>query len=574
MHKKKRNLLSNEAFTVSVRVNNSDWKKLKKEKEKSLKKLKKTFIKPDDLQTVLNQSNDCAKQFIKNNGYQFNEVINAYNKISFPDDPIKRELVLRKELNKHYKNREETKSKALAIYIAFQHTKLQLSHSDIEWKNTLGLKRLQSNLKAEEYFEHLLNIMFSFLQKFPKLDSTKKLPDDIERVFQLWNSRNYAKKEFENNCIAYEKTTDVSDKHFIIVSIIDYLERRYKFNPQYRTELISWCKKDIELYEQILIQFHEHQIFSIDEKIKFRDDPALKQKILESITLESVKRLKDYFVPRLNSYDTLKSIYESDKNDEQLALLEKIGDKIGYRKDKNNVYATTEVEKPEEVDFSAITQTIEIKKSEKKGKLAFLNSKGDICSTEEAFKDYMEQRDWKVMRAEVSFWQAMFCLSFWEEIFIDMHPPIKGQDIPQDLFNGDDFYLERQFKIDTKYAFIEKQNLKTFINKQIRNYSNNWTRLIYNGDQDMIAYFETDIVQTFLENIEPNIFAKIVYRIAKNPKDNRAGVSDFIIWNEQDLKMVEVKKIREKIRDSQKSWIDWMLKENIPNEVVRVKGIT
>lgn len=562
------------AFTVTVHVENDDWKKRKKEKERALKKLKKSFVKTNDLQHILNIADSCARQFIENHGYETDEIVETYNQIKLPDDPIKCELALRKELNKHYKNREDVKSKNLAIYIAFQHVKLQLSYTKFEWKNFLGLKRLQSNLKAEEYFDSLLKIMFYVLQTFPKLDSSKKLPDDIERIFQLWNSRNYAEKAYQKNCAAYEKVDSASDKHFIINDIIDYLERRYKFNPQYREELISWCKRDVELYEQFLIEFHEHQIFSIEDQMRFRDSPKLKQQKLDTIKLEHITRLKEYTIPRLNSYDVLEAIFKKDRNISQLAWLEAIGTKIKYSQNGNDLEIVPKTEEPEEIDYSYITKTIEVPKSGEKGKLAFLTSKGDACSTEVAYRDYMEQRNWSVMRAEVSFWQAMFCLSFWEEIFEDMHPPVKGYDIPRDLFSGEDFYYERQFKIDRKYDFLQEQSLKAFINEKIKNYRSNWTRLIYNGDQDMVAYFETSIVQEFLERIEPEMFAKIVYRIAQNPNENRAGVSDFVVWNEKELKMIEVKKVREKIRDSQKSWIAWMLEQSIPNEIVRVKGVS
>ncbi len=224
-------------------------------------------------------------------------------------------------------------------------------------------------------------------------------------------------------------------------------------------------------------------------------------------------------------------------------------------------------------DLSTITHIIEIPRSGQKGKHAFLNSKGELCSTEDAFKDYMEQQNWEVMRAEVSFWQAMFCLSFWEEIFFEMGNPTKGNDIPHDLFRGEEFYSNRKDLIDQKFHFIKQQNLQNFINQQIKKYRNNWTRLIHDDDQDLIMYFESVIAQSFLKRIDPTTFAKFVYRIAQNPNENRAGVSDFVIWNDFELKMVEVKRVKEPIRASQQLWIDWMINDGIPTETVRVKGV-
>lgn len=229
--------------------------------------------------------------------------------------------------------------------------------------------------------------------------------------------------------------------------------------------------------------------------------------------------------------------------------------------------------KTKTTDLSTITHIIEVPKSVQKGKHAFLNSKGETCSTEDAFKDYMEQQNWEVMRAEVSFWQAMFCLSFWEEIFFEMGNPTRENDIPYDLFRGEEFYSNRKVMIDQKFNFIKQQNLQNFINKQIKNYRNHWTRLIYDDDQNFIMYFESVIVQSFLKKIDRITFAKFVYRIAQNPNENRAGVADFVIWNDFELKMVEVKRVKEQVRASQQLWIDWMLNDGIPTEIVRVRGV-
>lgn len=42
----------------------------------------------------------------------------------------------------------------------------------------------------------------------------------------------------------------------------------------------------------------------------------------------------------------------------------------------------------------------------------------------------------------------------------------------------------------------------------------------------------SNILPKFLRKINSEIYAKIVYRIAQNPNENRSGVSDFIIWND------------------------------------------
>lgn len=557
------------SLAVSIHVDNSEWEETKKQKARSLAELKESFQPAQDNEEAIQKGQDTTNEFVANYNQSLDELTTQFQQLKFPDDLIKKEVALRKELNKHYKNRDDQKSKAFAIFLAYKHAEFLLLHPDIEWKNFAGLQKLQSNWKAEEYFNSLFVLMHAFQKTFPNSPKNEKLSKDIERTFELWNSRNIAKKTYKESIKFFSNTASASDKHFIILGIIEYLERRYKFNPQHRDKLVDWCHKDIELYEHFLKEFHEYQLFTFDDQIKFYDNPALKQKRLSSITFERVKRLKDYLVPRLNSYDVLEGIYKQESNSEKLDWLRNIGKNIKYAQHGEVLQEDAKVEA---LDISAITRTIEIPKSGQKGKLAFLNSLNEPCSTEDAFKDDAEKSDWHVMRAEVSFWQAMFCLSFWDEIFDGMGQPTQGQDIPHDLFQGDVFYLNRQQQIDLKYENLKQQNLLDFVNQQIQKTNGAWTRLIFNGDQDMLAYSKSRIVQDFLKRIDPKVFAKIVYRIAQNLNEHRAGVPDFVIWNEQELKMIEVKKVRGQVRESQKFWLAWMLDENIPVEIVRIKA--
>lgn len=84
---------------------------------------------------------------------------------------------------------------------------------------------------------------------------------------------------------------------------------------------------------------------------------------------------------------------------------------------------------------------------------------------------------------------------------------------------------------------------------------------------------KTDIVQEFLKQIDLSVFAKIVYRIAQNPNENRAGIADFVVWNDKDLVLVEAKREKEEFRDGQIDWTKFLLKNKIPVTIMRVRGI-
>ncbi len=73
--------------------------------------------------------------------------------------------------------------------------------------------------------------MTAFKSTFSNSSNSEKLSSDIERMFELWNSQNIARESFEAQVKAYNTAQTASDKHFIILSIIEYLDRRYKFNP-------------------------------------------------------------------------------------------------------------------------------------------------------------------------------------------------------------------------------------------------------------------------------------------------------------------------------------------------------
>ena len=563
-------------ISFPMQVDNDAWKEAqeeaKMEKAQTLKKFKKLFEKPASVEEAINAMEAAVNDFIVNHGQSVSDIEADFENIELLEDIKKYELALRKEINKHYKNRDNVKSKVLSIYIAFQHAKLLLHNPEMEWKNFVGLQKLQSNLKAEEYFDALLKLMHAFQKEFSNSPLSEKLPNDIERTFELWNSRNIAKEIYEQNCAALKKASGASEEHFVILNIVEYLDRCYRFNPRYRDKLVEWCEKDVGLYEKFLIESHESLVFTADEQVEFFYNPLLKQEKLSLIAFKKVKRLKNYFVPRLNSYDVLEGIYKHEQNSEKLDWLRNIGMHISYIGRDNAEQLNPE--RPGVVlNLSQITRTIEAFKSGQKGKLAFLNSSGDACSTEDTFKDYMERLGWNVMRAEVSFWQAMFCLSFWEEIFDGMGNPVRGQDMPIDIFHGAEFYLSRQVSIDRKFEKLLQYDLQAYINSQIQKSKGSWTRLVNESYHSSIEYFETPIVQSFLATVSPEVFAKIVYRIAQNPNENRSGVPDFVIWNGQEFKMTEVKKVREQVRESQKVWIAWMLSESIPIDIVRVKGV-
>jgi hypothetical protein len=566
--------------SVSLTRPDIDWENQRKEqaklKQAHIRSIKNNFKKPDTLELALLGIENAIKRFVSNFGSNFIDIQDYYNKLIVPDDLKKKELYIRKEFESEYKQRAIDEHKLKSIYLAYQHLKLLLGNPQYSWSNFKGLNCLYSNLKSEEHFGDLAGILLYVKDLYPDNQAIKDIDIQLEKLFELWASRDDAGEIYKENCKTLTKTTNVSDKHFLLIPIIDYLSRRYKYNPSFRDELVSRCLEDIAIYERFLMAFHSMYFVGYDNKGNY---------IKAKHTFEDVKKLPNYIVPSLNSFDVLYEIYEKEHNIKGLKWLEGIGEHIKYH---DYVQENTESLKSNNKEpnlanktntFEEITSIIEIPKSGE-NKLSYVSSNGEYCSTEDAFKDYFEREGYKVMRAEVSFWQGMFCLSFWEEIFGGMGNPNPMQDIPLDLFRGESFYDCRKSDIDNKYAYLQTTSLPTFINKQIDSYGKYKTRLLYNVDyenprspKNCINVFITDMVQSFIRRVDINIFAKIVYRIAMNPTENRAGLPDYVIWNDALLEMVEVKQLRERIRDTQVNWLNWMLENNIPVRIVRVKGI-
>lgn len=221
-----------------------------------------------------------------------------------------------------------------------------------------------------------------------------------------------------------------------------------------------------------------------------------------------------------------------------------------------------------------ITTTIEQPVSGLKGNNYFLCAENKPCSTEDAVREFYEANGYKVMRGEVTFWQGMFAIAFYDEIFSIYTDAYN--DIPSDMFS-ENFYANRKNAIDKKYKLLKSVNLQDFINEQLEKYGTTNTRLLTDAPIEQsatcIEFFKTHVVQDFLKRIDNKTFAKIVYRIAKYPRENRAGTPDFVVWDDKELLLVEVKREKEKLRQGQIIWLEFLNKNKIPAQIIRVKGI-
>ena len=85
-----------------------------------------------------------------------------------------------------------------------------------------------------------------------------------------------------------------------------------------------------------------------------------------------------------------------------------------------------------------------------------------------------------------------------------------------------------------------------------------------------VEYFKSPIVQEFLSRVDNKVFAEIVYKIAKYPGGNFRGTPDYVVWNKKEMIFVEVKREKEKLREDQIEWGEFLIKNKIPYKIIRV----
>lgn len=478
-------------------------------------------------------------------------------------DSKKTERQIKKRGSDAYKRRTEPIYLVESLALCLLHTKFVIENLSPAWKVSTSVKRLLTNLNHEKYRSRCIGFLhlFAGTVKSSNPDLAKLCEDEIARSFTRWYADDQNKLRFNQNLVRLAEETSASDKHFTLNAIIEYLDERRRFDPSVHDKLIEFCEEDIRLYKRFLAHFA-----SLGS---------------QKMTFEQALKSQSYMCPSLPSFNALWEIYEEEGNKGELERLHKLAKEIRYSRyvedDTFSELSTDdhEVESAEKTQDPCPVEYIEVVKSGQKGKLAFIDSKGDFCSTEEAVRDHFENLGYRVVRGEVQFWQAMFGLAFWEEIFDGTDAPIGFNDIPIDLFSGDEFYSVRKERIDQKFRFLKTASIHDFIASQLEKYGKTWTRIIFNsvqGDFSYRATLESEAVSDFLKVVSPSIFSKIVYRIAQNPNGNRAGIPDYSIWKGAEVFFIEVKGAREKIRESQLSWLAWMNAEEIPVKIIRVKG--
>jgi len=143
-------------------------------------------------------------------------------------------------------------------------------------------------------------------------------------------NENVSQDNFSSFVELFESNQSAVEKHFISQKIIEYLSSEYNRNPAKKNQLLEWCLKNVSLYKDFLLESH-FDLFHLDSNGDFILDEKLRKEKEKSLTFDEVKKHPDYFVPTIESYFVLCSIYKEDENLERLEWIRAIGKEIGIR---------------------------------------------------------------------------------------------------------------------------------------------------------------------------------------------------------------------------------------------------
>ena len=223
---------------------------------------------------------------------------------------------------------------------------------------------------------------------------------------------------------------------------------------------------------------------------------------------------------------------------------------------------------PEKITKNTITITAQ--KTGEVGINYFYCSNGEKCSTEQVVREYYKNKDYKVMRAEYSFWKGIFVLSFLDELY----PQTLNTMTQSKFFDIEKTDISTE-ELNQKLNLIKKSNIQEFINVQIAKHEKgSYIRWLdeweIEGYKNPTEYYKSPIVQEFLAKINNKTFCLILKHTLDNYNRNPVGTPDYIVWNNKEMIFIEVKRKNETLKSEQIEWGEFLVKNHILYKVLRV----
>ncbi|MBI5458832.1 VRR-NUC domain-containing protein [Methanobacterium sp.] len=233
-------------------------------------------------------------------------------------------------------------------------------------------------------------------------------------------------------------------------------------------------------------------------------------------------------------------------------LIKEIGIDVDLTSNEKKPSKLKEI-KNDQINF--VTFDVEKIDSGGRGKAKYLFEGSDLFVEEVAIKFY-ENLGYNALWSEDYYWGFLMALLFWDVIFARLNGvfnegfPLASRfnDMPHDFFKPE-FYLKRKNLINNRLNQLNNGNLEQEISKSYkRNYGKS-CRPIEKWDR-----FTLEELMIPTKRMEKTIFLGILERLISNFAENRSGLPDLIVYNDNELFFSEVKSERDRVSDKQRLW--------------------
>ncbi|MGF1685483.1 VRR-NUC domain-containing protein [Photobacterium japonica] len=181
--------------------------------------------------------------------------------------------------------------------------------------------------------------------------------------------------------------------------------------------------------------------------------------------------------------------------------------------------------------------------------------------------DYFQQHNWEAHYVENHLMCGLFGLAFWDIIYT----PIAGaflnpyQRSPRDMFTPE-FYLRRKQAINHRLHAIEHAQWNEWLTvyQKKGGIGNDWVHW---------SALNEELIKRSIEIIPTHALRMIFERMVFDPKNNRSGFPDLILFNKQQYCWVEVKGPGDTLQRNQMRWLSHFEQYGIPAKVAYVTWV-
>jgi hypothetical protein len=223
-------------------------------------------------------------------------------------------------------------------------------------------------------------------------------------------------------------------------------------------------------------------------------------------------------------------------------------------------------------------KSIEFERSDNSSIKAEYHIEGQKYITEEAVLKYYKKNGFDGLWTENGYWLILLSLFFWDEIFakvdgavtvstngltkslytdndfFDSHFEffIKTNGMPSDLFDSS-FFEHRRELIINRYKYLVNTNLQQELEKQYKLHVNKYCRLVNNWERYTISELLAPL--KYLSN---QTVLRILFKILIYPSKFRSGLPDLLVYNNEQIRFIEVKSEKDKLSCRQIGWLAFL----------------